>query len=109
MPQTIACVAPVQLEAVRAGSGEDALLDHGLLVQADLGHARAEPFRVLLADERGDVEDACGLEQLCGCLGDACEGGIGTEALLHIDHDERGVFAREQAHRAAAIVSERSR
>ena len=67
------------------------------------------PFGVLLADERRQAEDARRLDQLGAGGGDAGERGIGTEALLDVDDDQRGAVAGEQAHQAPTIAIERSR
>src|SRR4029077_13871949 len=102
-------LAPAQVESVRARSREHGLLDSPLVLDPQLGRAVSQSFRILLADERRDLQDARRGQQLCAGLGDAGERLIRPEALLHVDHDERGTITGEQAHQAPTTENARSR
>ena len=97
------------VEALGAHGREDGLLDARLVLQADLGGGVPEALRVLLADDRGQPEDARGVHELRARARPPGEGGVGPEALLDVHHDQRGAVAREQAHPAPISASARSR
>jgi hypothetical protein len=91
-------VAPVEVEAVRGDGRERDLVDRVDPVQVlgQLGHRRAEPLRVLLGDEHGQLEDARALDQGGGAGDDPFEVEHGRpERLLHVHDDQRGAAAVE--------------
>jgi len=101
--------APVELKPVGARRGEDGLLDRALVLDAELGCAVAEAFRVLLGDERRHAEDPGGGEQLRARLGDGLKRRVGAKALLHVDDHERGAVAAQQRHQPPTTDRARSR
>ena len=102
-------LAPAQIEAIGARRRKDGLLQQRLPFQPHLGGRVAQPLGVLLADDSGQIEDPCRLQQLAGGVGHRGEGLIRPEGLLHVDDDEGGTIAAEQAHAAAIGSSARSR
>src|SRR5664280_39830 len=99
----------VEVEPVGADRREDRLLDPRLVLEPDLGGRVAEPLRILLADQRGQLQDARPLHQLRARARHPGEGRVGAKALLDVHHSQRGAVAGEQAHRAPASASARSR
>ncbi len=93
-------VASAQVEAVRAGGGEDRLRQPRRVAEVigDLGNGVAEPARVLLGDEHRHAEGLGAPDENRRAGRDVCECGDRlAEGLLHVDHDEHSAAAVEQA------------